>query len=108
MRGRVAAGEGRRRRYRPPSSAHPAEVTAQAVGPLTPAAAHAVLNRTGATLRSFPYSPQRRSAMVNGDRRNAIHRPNREDLSQDFAEGPEEKAWDEEDGLFDSEEIVIS
>jgi hypothetical protein len=26
---------------------------------------------------------------------------------QDFDFGPEEKAWDEEDGLFDSEEIVI-
>jgi hypothetical protein len=46
--------------------------------------------------------------MVNGDRSSAIHRPNREDLSQDFREGPEEKVWDEEDGLFDGEDIVVS
>ncbi|WP_171042245.1 hypothetical protein [Sinomonas gamaensis] len=46
--------------------------------------------------------------MVNGDHRNAAHHPSREDLSQDFHFGPEEKAWDEEDGLFDSEEIVVS
>lgn len=46
--------------------------------------------------------------MVNGDRHNGIHHPSREDLSQDFLEGPEEKAWDEEDGLFDSEEIIVS
>ena len=41
--------------------------------------------------------------MVNGDR----SRAGREDLSEDFTFGPEEKAWDEEDGLFDSEEIVV-
>jgi hypothetical protein len=45
--------------------------------------------------------------MVNGDRRAARH-PNWEDPSLDFHDGPEEKAWDEEDGLFDSEEIVVS
>ena len=31
----------------------------------------------------------------------------REDPSQDFHAGPEEKTWDEEDGLFDDEEIVV-
>jgi hypothetical protein len=46
--------------------------------------------------------------MVNGDHRNAVPHSSREDLSQDFHFGPEEKAWDEEDGLFDSEEIVVS
>lgn len=46
--------------------------------------------------------------MVNVDRRNTIHSLKREDPSQDFHEGPEEKAWDEEDGLFDGEEIVVS
>lgn len=44
--------------------------------------------------------------MVNGDR--SPRRPNREDLSLDFHYGPEERAWDEEDGLFDGEEIVVS
>lgn len=45
--------------------------------------------------------------MVNGDRSNVSHRLGREDLSQDFHFGPEDKAWDEEDGLFDGEEIVV-
>lgn len=45
--------------------------------------------------------------MVNGDRNNAARRPSREDLSQDFHFGPEEPSWDEEDGLFDGEEIVV-
>ena len=44
--------------------------------------------------------------MVNGDRSNATP-SRREDLSQDFHHGPEEKIWDEEDGLFDGEEIVV-
>ncbi|HKU11217.1 hypothetical protein [Sinomonas terrae] len=46
--------------------------------------------------------------MVNVDRRNTVRRLNREDPSEDFREGPEEKAWDEEDGLFDNEEIVVT
>lgn len=45
--------------------------------------------------------------MVNGDHRHAAHRPDREDPSLDFPDVPEEKAWDDEDGLFDGEEIVV-
>jgi len=46
--------------------------------------------------------------MVSADRQNTIHRlDEREDPSQDFYVGPPEKVWDEEDGLFDGEEIVI-
>ena len=46
--------------------------------------------------------------MVNGDHEKSIHRlSEREDPSQDFHLGPEEKSWDEEDGLFDGEEIVV-
>jgi hypothetical protein len=45
--------------------------------------------------------------MVNDDRSSAAPARKRQNLSQDFDFGPEEKAWDEEDGLFDSEEIVI-
>lgn len=45
--------------------------------------------------------------MVNDDRSSAAPAPKGQDLSQDFDFGPEEEAWDEEDGLFDSEEIVI-
>ena len=44
--------------------------------------------------------------MANVDRSKA-HHPRREDPSEDFAFAPEEKAWDEEDGLFDGEEIVV-
>lgn len=46
--------------------------------------------------------------MANGDRRNIVPNPNREDPALDFNYGPQEKAWDEEDGLFDDEEIVVS
>ena len=46
--------------------------------------------------------------MVNGDRHLSVRRPIREDPSLDFQDGPEEKFWDEEDGLFDGEEIVVS
>jgi hypothetical protein len=45
--------------------------------------------------------------MVNDDRRNAAPASAREDLSQDFDFGPQEIPWDEEDGLFDGEEIVV-
>ena len=44
--------------------------------------------------------------MVKDDRSSAAPATSGQDLSQDFDFGPEEKAWDEEDGLFDSEEIV--
>ena len=46
--------------------------------------------------------------MVNGDRRSTARHPNWEDPALDFQDAPEEKAWDEEDGLFDGEEIVVS
>lgn len=46
--------------------------------------------------------------MLDSDRRPIIDRQDREDPSLDFEDGPEEKAWDEEDGLFDNEEIVVS
>lgn len=45
--------------------------------------------------------------MVNDDHRNTAHSRSGQDLSQDFDFGPEEKAWGEEDGLFDDEEIVV-
>lgn len=45
--------------------------------------------------------------MVNGEHRNPAARPVREDLSLDFQYTPEEPFWDEEDGLFDGEEIVV-
>lgn len=44
--------------------------------------------------------------MVNGDRHISRLR-NREDPALDFDYGPREKDWDEEDGLFDNEEIVV-
>ena len=45
--------------------------------------------------------------MVNDDRSDASYVPSTEDLSLDFDFGPEETSWDDEDGLFDSEEIVV-
>ncbi|GAB2754925.1 hypothetical protein [Sinomonas soli] len=45
--------------------------------------------------------------MVNDDRSDTAPPPRSQDLSQDFDFGPEEQVWDEEDGLFDSEEIVV-
>ncbi|WP_413249036.1 hypothetical protein [Sinomonas flava] len=45
--------------------------------------------------------------MVNRDLSNATANLSREDPSEDFDYGPEEPVWDEEDGLFDDEEIVV-
>ncbi|AMM31669.1 hypothetical protein SA2016_0984 [Sinomonas atrocyanea] len=45
--------------------------------------------------------------MVNDDPSDTAPSPTSQDLSQDFDFGPEQTVWDEEDGLFDSEEIVV-
>lgn len=46
--------------------------------------------------------------MVNADRGSTARRPEREDPALDFQDGPQEPVWDEEDGLFDGEDIVVS
>ncbi|MEA5456344.1 hypothetical protein SPF06_16535 [Sinomonas sp. JGH33] len=46
--------------------------------------------------------------MASLDHGSTVRRPNeREDPAGDFQVEPPEKSWDEEDGLFDGEEIVI-
>lgn len=45
--------------------------------------------------------------MVNDDRSRAARPHKGQDLSKDFDFGPEQTVWDEEDGLFDGEEIVV-
>ena len=61
-------------------------------------------DRPATPVRGGPLGPQAREGehVVNADRLRSARSVEREDPSLDFQFGPAEKAWDEEDGLFEA------